>query len=457
MNASIGRQLRQRREERALSLEQVSQATHIRLHYLQALEAGEFDALPSRAQARGFLRAYAGAVGLNGDTLLKSLEEGVPAQDAVPAGSAVAFESAVVSPAPAPVPAPADDLPRPDEEAAAIFADIGRQLQAHRELLGLSLEDVVRHTHLRKHYLVALEAGNLSALPSPVQGRGMLSNYATFLGLNPEPLLLRFAEGLQSRLAVRQAAQPETAPKKRPNPARQKPLPGPLRRLFSRELFLTAVIVLSLAGFVLWGAIRIFAFNNQSVASPTAPSIADVLLATDPVTTTPELTATPTSAADAAGVPGAMETPAAPGEDGEPRDGTAVFSPGAGPGGAAVQVYLTVVQRAWLRVLVDGEEEFSGRVLPGSAYTYAGDESVEILTGNGAALQIFFNQQDLGPMGQLGEVVNRIFTPQGVLAPTATVTPTGAPTPRGTPAPGVTPTSGGRTIPQPTATSPALP
>ena len=98
-----------------------------------------------------------------------------------------------------------------------------------------------------------------------------------------------------------------------------------------------------------------------------------------------------------------------------------------------VQVSLAVSQRTWVRATVDGEIEFEGRMLPGSAYSFAGDEEVEILTGNGAALQVFFNQQDLGTLGIYGEVVDRVFTPQGMVLPTPTLTPTALPTATPTP------------------------
>jgi hypothetical protein len=97
-----------------------------------------------------------------------------------------------------------------------------------------------------------------------------------------------------------------------------------------------------------------------------------------------------------------------------------------------VQVYITVRQRAWIRVLVDGEPAFEGRVLPGSAYQYSGEDKVEILTGNGAAIQVFFNQSDLGPMGLFGEVVHQVFTRQGLQTPTPTITVTPSATERPT-------------------------
>jgi hypothetical protein len=103
-----------------------------------------------------------------------------------------------------------------------------------------------------------------------------------------------------------------------------------------------------------------------------------------------------------------------------------------------VQVYVTVQERAFMRASVDGKIEFEGRVLPGSAYTFQGKDRIEILTGNGAALQVFYNQQDQGPLGLFGQVIDRVFTSQGVLTPTATITPTSTVTSR--PSPTVKPT-----------------
>jgi len=59
MSAAIGKILRQAREERGLTIEQVAEEIYIRPHYLQAMEAGQFDVMPSRTQMRGFLRSYA--------------------------------------------------------------------------------------------------------------------------------------------------------------------------------------------------------------------------------------------------------------------------------------------------------------------------------------------------------------------------------------------------------------
>ena len=52
MSEPVGKRLKRERLERDISLEQVAQGTYIRLHYLQAIENGNFDELPSPVQVR---------------------------------------------------------------------------------------------------------------------------------------------------------------------------------------------------------------------------------------------------------------------------------------------------------------------------------------------------------------------------------------------------------------------
>jgi hypothetical protein len=59
MNDGLGIWLRRARENQQLSLADVEKALRIRRRYLQALEVGDYTALPGEIQARGFLRNYA--------------------------------------------------------------------------------------------------------------------------------------------------------------------------------------------------------------------------------------------------------------------------------------------------------------------------------------------------------------------------------------------------------------
>ena len=96
-----------------------------------------------------------------------------------------------------------------------------------------------------------------------------------------------------------------------------------------------------------------------------------------------------------------------------------------------------------MRIAVDSEIVFEGRIAPFETLQYEAEEKIEILTGNAAALRITYNGRDLGLMGNVGEVTNRVYTISGVVAPTATPLPTATNTPlvTNTPTMTVTPTA----------------
>jgi cytoskeletal protein RodZ len=67
---SIGQYLRRHREERSMSVEEVSRATRIPVGNLERLENDHFDDLPGEVFVRGFLKAYARAVSIPVDDVL---------------------------------------------------------------------------------------------------------------------------------------------------------------------------------------------------------------------------------------------------------------------------------------------------------------------------------------------------------------------------------------------------
>ena len=67
----LGEFLRRERELRHITLDDVAERTKISRRYLEAIEEGRYDRLPGETFVRGFIRAYAHAVGRDpADTLL---------------------------------------------------------------------------------------------------------------------------------------------------------------------------------------------------------------------------------------------------------------------------------------------------------------------------------------------------------------------------------------------------
>lgn len=71
----LGDYLRQEREKKGFTLEQVSSATKINIKVLHFLEAGQFSELPSRPFLRGFITAYCQFVGLEPTDTLTRFDE----------------------------------------------------------------------------------------------------------------------------------------------------------------------------------------------------------------------------------------------------------------------------------------------------------------------------------------------------------------------------------------------
>lgn len=298
---------------------------------------------------------------------------------------------------------------------------IGRDLRQAREQLGLTLEEAERATRIRPRYLQAIEDGDLDALPSLVQARGFLSNYADFLGLDSDEILLRYAD----RIGKRNSSRRPVGSLERPpaNPTIQIRARRP--RWLTLDLFVAGFIVLAVVGILIWGVSRLLESMREDTraALEPAPLLAEVTPNPSGTSTAVgSLTLTPEVTSETEGVLQPTPFP--------------TLEPFTGPI-SGVNLRILVERRSYLRVTIDGEEQFTGRVAPGEILEFSGNEQIELLTGNAGGLRVLFNGQDQGLLGDLGEVLTRIWTTEGRITATPTITPTPTPTlrPSGTPSP----------------------
>ncbi|NMB24308.1 MAG: helix-turn-helix domain-containing protein [Firmicutes bacterium] len=67
--------------------------------------------------------------------------------------------------------------------------EVGRMLEEARLRKGITLDKVEQDLKIRKHYLIAMEAGRWEDLPGSVYAIGFLRNYGDYLGLSGEDLV----------------------------------------------------------------------------------------------------------------------------------------------------------------------------------------------------------------------------------------------------------------------------
>ncbi len=496
MSVEAGNLLRESREQKGVSIKEASDSLHIRIPYLQALENGRAEIIPSNVQARGFLRIYAEYLNLDpaeviqewdhpGSTPLSTRSTPVPEPSSgmppvsspipspvIPPAAAPYTHPDTFSPAGNPVPSippvtavnsepqeppqePAGEKPAPEPKkkkekkplfgrkkktaeppkeqdpevkAQELFNDIGNQLAYRRKFLSLSLEDCEAQTLIRSIYIESMENGKFEQLPSFIQARGMLNNYASFLDLDVDEIMLKLAEALQL-LSQKKNRRGETKRK----PAKTA---GRVKKFFTPDLFVGIFVIVGIAGIIIYSAITIAAYR-RNVAEPTPDlgiSLLDQIMDT---TRTPAFQPTESPTAEPE-----FQSPLFNSDTEETPEG-AELSVSSQP----VQLFVTANQRTLMTVVSDGKEVFSGRTIPNNTYPFDAENLIELRVGNGDAVSIVYNQQNLGRIGKMGEVVIMDFspfmaatpTPQFSPTPTNTYEPTYTPQPE-TPLPTNTPT-----------------
>ena len=417
MEDTTGSKLRHAREEKELSLEHISKELHIRVHYLKAIEEDALEKIPSKAQAHGFLRSYSKFLGLSG---MDFPEVNVSSIDQIPTIDKIKQLNV-------------ERTTKEDPQSASVlFTHIGKKLESRREILGLSKEDIEAHTHIPTHYVSYMEDGQFNQFPSPAQARGMLTNYVSFLDIPQDEIMLKYAEALQSELLIRQAIQ-ETDPKITKSSSRKEifpKLPKWVRTIFSPDLILVSTLGILVIAITIWGIGRVTRAQSELSPPPTAPSLVEALLPS-PTTVIPSPTSTQSLG----------NTSSVIINDTDAQENTPIPTVQVAES-FSVQLLIIVRQRTYLKVTVDGSTAFDGRALPDDSLTFSGEDSIELLTGNAAAIQVIFNDQDLGILGIFGEVAKMIYTREGVIKPTELPTPTLSQEEIQTPTPTLTPEEG---------------
>lgn len=102
---TLGERMKKMRNERHLSLSEISKSTKIQTKYLEYLEEGEYTKLPADVYVKGFLRSYSIFMGLNECALIKQFEreKGIHKNiknisDCETPSSPISFSSLVITP-----------------------------------------------------------------------------------------------------------------------------------------------------------------------------------------------------------------------------------------------------------------------------------------------------------------------------------------------------------------------
>ncbi len=281
---------------------------------------------------------------------------------------------------------------------------LGSELREARLQKELTLDEVEQELRIRAKFLAAIENGDYSLIPSQVQARGFLRNYAQFLGLNGNTILVRYEQAMGQLEAFSRdhSHLPRPTPvvvarpnangnrtSKAANPAEQDaPNTGKTSRrarTFSSSMLVFGMAAVFMFFMLALGGTRIVEWLIAADQKAEGVDFIQTVLGDQPtITPSPTLAPTPVSTQGVT-IP-------------QQQTFNSVF------------VIFDVTQRTWARITVDGTVQFEGIAAPGTRLQYQGSTSVAVRAGNAAGLNVVVNDRVVGPLGTRGEVVDLTIT-----------------------------------------------
>lgn len=273
---------------------------------------------------------------------------------------------------------------------------IGATLRERRLELGISLDEVVARTRIRKSYLEALETEQFDAFPGDTYLKGYLKGYAECLGLDPQ-VLLRSLAGVHSMA---------------PSPLAPEPEPGPTRSIRpGRGLaWVSALVMVLVVGWWLWG--RQAAQPGPGSQPPAVvdqekelqPPVAGERARPGEPGAQETETAGHSGAESAAGSPGAetplpASAPAAGSEAAPSTPAPAVADPSIAPGAAGV-LRLQATGPGRLEVTIDGRPAQRYILQANTILSWKVADTVRIYLENPGNVRLWLGGREIDPAGR---------------------------------------------------------
>jgi cytoskeletal protein RodZ len=304
---------------------------------------------------------------------------------------------------------------------------LGQLLRETREEQRITLDEAENATRIRQKFLIALEERKYDELPTPSHIHGFLRNYAAYLGLDLQEVEVLYAEDRTAQKSWEPRIFHPT------DISLSSPKPRPLLGATFVFWLVIVLVVAVIGGGLFW------LYGWPLIKSTVIPTPAPTVTATtERVVLYPSATATRTSLSPTKKpVPPtatATKPPPEPTPTSTPTPDLAltINTPTPLPtdtptptGPASVRLKIKVVERTWLQVTVDGQE------LPGELLQveedreWEGQSTIYMICGNAGGVEVTVNDEELGVLGERGQVIEKTWGIAGeiTLTPTATTSP----------------------------------
>ncbi len=239
---------------------------------------------------------------------------------------------------------------------------VGELLRDEREKKGLSIKEIETAISIRALYINAIEEGNYTIIPGEVYLKGFIRNYANYLGLNGQEMVASYRQEQQPVIPEEVETPAESV-----RPTKPKGKTGrTTHSTKSNKLLIISLLAVCVAGSAWW------LLGNQSPSKAPIETKQVQPAPTAPIATQPTTPVTPVQ-------------------------------------NKPVVINAQYTEQCWTSVVADGKQIYEGTAKNGDTITWEAQKSITITAGNAGGVDITYNGQTTGKMGQKGEVLVKTY------------------------------------------------
>ena len=267
----------------------------------------------------------------------------------------------------------------------------GEYLKREREIRGVSLEDISDATKIRVGLLISIERNDFNALPVTPFVKGFIQAYCRYLGLDAQDAILRYEAYMRSLAENETSALKQNVANKIRKP--EAPVSYPPLSI----IVIAAITIMVIAG----GIYTIISEKQSSQAPDSFPDKDSHGQAYSQMSRSPEK-----HSEDKAGTKKEGHSlPIKPEGQADITPNPFASKTSAGP----LTLIIEAVKSVWIKTAVDGQEPFEVSLKEGEKVKWNAKEGFSILIGNAGGVNVIFNGEPLGSLGEEGKVVKLVL------------------------------------------------
>lgn len=300
----------------------------------------------------------------------------------------------------------------------------GEYLKREREMRGVALEDISHTTKIRVGLLSAIEKNDFDALPAAPFVKGFIQAYCKYLGLDEHDALLRY------EAYIRSITENEASAIKQKSETRSKQAITSVAETFTLKSPLLAIAIALIALLIIAGGIYGISKSKKHLSSPSDSSVLPQAESSSTAKTLntqaePALESESATKRESPSLPVKSEAqtnlnreasvPKIPAkkENKETKDIPSGNIADKGP----LILIIEATKPTWIKAEIDEQNPFEVSLKQGEKIKWNAKEKFSVLIGNAGGVNVIFNGNPLGRLGDEGKLVKLVLPKERLQSP----------------------------------------